>query len=323
MFVLGLNGSPRKKGNTDYLLSQLMENVKKRGGGTRVVSAAARRYEPCIGCGQCERTGLCAIDNSLETELFPLFRRADIMVLASPVYFYAVPAWIKAIIDRTQTLWSRKYRLGLKDPGHDSRKGILLSVGATHGKDLFDGIKLTAKYFFDAAGADFTDSLCYRGIDHRGGMADHPGAKKDMAAFADKMLTPFEKRKTVLFACRENAGRSQMAAGFARRYAGDRFDVISAGSAPGEKLNPVAVEAMAETGMDLAFINPQSIDRALEESTPDWIVTMGCGESCPVVSGSTVVDWDLADPAGKSLDEVRQIRDEIEKRVGELLSTIA
>lgn len=125
-------------------------------------------------------------------------------------------------------------------------------------------------------------------------------------------------RPEVLFLCVHNAGRSQMAAAMLERSGGDRVVVHSAGSAPGETLNPAVVQAMAELGIDISEARPKRLtDEVALES--DLIVTMGCGDSCPVYPGKRYVDWDLTDPAGKSLDEVRSIRDEIALRVDSLV----
>jgi len=103
-----------------------------------------------------------------------------VIVLSSPVYFYAFPAALKALIDRIQVLWSRKYRLKLDEFKGRSRKGVLLAVGATQGKDLFDGLKLTARYFFDAADIRYATDLCYRGMDEKGEMEKHPTVHEDI-----------------------------------------------------------------------------------------------------------------------------------------------
>jgi len=126
---------------------------------------------------------------------------------------------------------------------------------------------------------------------------------------------------TVLFVCVHNAGRSQMAAGYVRALAGDTVGVLSAGSEPGEHLNPVAVQVMAEEGIDIASARPQllSVD-AVKAS--DVVITMGCGDACPVFPGKRYEDWQLADPAGKGLDEVRAIRDEIKRLVVELIASL-
>ena len=132
------------------------------------------------------------------------------------------------------------------------------------------------------------------------------------------------QKPEVLFLCVHNAGRSQMAAGFARRLGGDRIVVHSAGTAPGETLNPAVVEVMREKGIDISDQTPHELTDAMGRSS-DVIITMGCGDSCPVYPGKRYLDWELTDPAGKPLDEVRPIRDEIEQHViallDELLST--
>jgi arsenate reductase len=121
-------------------------------------------------------------------------------------------------------------------------------------------------------------------------------------------------RPSVLFVCTHNAGRSQMAAGFLRTLAGDRVDVLSAGTEPAEDVNPVAVEAMAEKGIDLSEARPRRLEDAAVESA-DVVITMGCGDACPLYPGKRYEDWALEDPAGKGIEDVRRIRDQIEARV--------
>lgn len=125
----------------------------------------------------------------------------------------------------------------------------------------------------------------------------------------------------VLFLCVHNAGRSQMAAGFMRHLAGDRIDVHSAGSAPGAALNPVAVEAMRERGIDITAAAPQRWDEAMVRAA-DVIVSMGCGDECPVYPGTRRLDWELRDPAGQGIDTVREVRDEIEGLVRGLIAEL-
>jgi protein-tyrosine-phosphatase len=122
----------------------------------------------------------------------------------------------------------------------------------------------------------------------------------------------------VLFLCVHNAGRSQMAAAFLERAAGDRVVVHSAGSAPGETLNPAVVAVLAERGIDIGGAAPKRLDDAMALGS-DVIVTMGCGDACPVYPGKRYLDWELPDPAGRSVEEVRVIADEIERRVDDLL----
>jgi arsenate reductase len=129
------------------------------------------------------------------------------------------------------------------------------------------------------------------------------------------------EKKTILFVCVHNAGRSQMAAGFMRELGGNRVEVLSAGSAPKDSINPVAVEAMAEIGIDIANQKPKVLTTdAVQES--DAVITMGCGDVCPVFPGKRYEDWILDDPAGQGIEAVRVIRDEIKERVEELLNEL-
>lgn len=126
---------------------------------------------------------------------------------------------------------------------------------------------------------------------------------------------------TVLFVCVHNAGRSQMAAGWLQHLAGDRVQVLSAGSAPADSINPVAVEAMREVGIDIAGNQPKVLTtEAVKES--DVVITMGCGDTCPFFPGKRYEDWVLDDPAGQGIDSVRQIRDDIKGRIVTLISEI-
>ena len=129
-------------------------------------------------------------------------------------------------------------------------------------------------------------------------------------------------KPTVLFVCIHNAGRSQMAAGYLRHLAGDRIDVLSAGSAPAESINPMAVLAMAEEGIDIAGEQPKILTTDAVK-TSDVVITMGCGDTCPFYPGKRYEDWVLDDPAGQGIDAVRPIRDEIRDRVEALIAELA
>ncbi|MER6677683.1 arsenate reductase ArsC [Streptomyces sp. NPDC000983] len=126
---------------------------------------------------------------------------------------------------------------------------------------------------------------------------------------------------SVLFVCVHNAGRSQMAAGFLRHLAGDRVEVRSAGSIPGDRVNPSAVEAMAELGIDIADQKPKVLTTEVVQAS-DYVITMGCGDACPVFPGKRYLDWALEDPAGKGVEAVRPIRDEIRTRIEALIAEI-
>jgi arsenate reductase len=138
-------------------------------------------------------------------------------------------------------------------------------------------------------------------------------------AMSEKISTV--DKPTVLFVCVHNAGRSQMAAGYLKALGGDRVEVLSAGSEPKDQINPVAVEAMAEEGIDIAGNVPKILTtEAVKES--DVVITMGCGDTCPIFPGKRYEDWELDDPAGQGIESVRPIRDEIRRRIEVLLGEI-
>jgi len=128
-------------------------------------------------------------------------------------------------------------------------------------------------------------------------------------------------KASVLFVCVHNAGRSQMAAGYLQHLAGDRIAVLSAGTEPGDQVNPAAIAAMAEEGIDLTTATPKVLtDEAVIAS--DYVITMGCGDKCPFFPGKTYLDWKLEDPAGQGLESVRPIRDEIKVLITNLIAEI-
>lgn len=136
------------------------------------------------------------------------------------------------------------------------------------------------------------------------------------------MNTVTNTKPSVLFVCVHNAGRSQMAAGYLRALAGDRVEVRSAGSMPADQINPVAVAAMAEDGIDITAEQPKVLTtEAVQDS--DVVITMGCGDACPFFPGKRYEDWKLDDPAGRGIDAVRPIRDDIRARITALLDEIA
>ncbi|NDC48991.1 MAG: arsenate reductase ArsC [Micrococcales bacterium] len=128
-------------------------------------------------------------------------------------------------------------------------------------------------------------------------------------------------KSSVLFVCVHNAGRSQMAAGWLKHLAGDRIEIRSAGTEPKDQINPVAIEAMAEVGIDITANEPKVLtDEAVLAS--DYVITMGCGDKCPFFPGKIYRDWVLADPAGQGIEMVREVRDEIKQHVEALIAEI-
>ena len=323
MLILGLQGSPRKKGNTSFLLTAFMQEAAQKGAATRIIHVAERSIQPCKEYVVCERKGNCPIDDDMAAEIYGLLRQAEVVVLATPIFFYHMTSQLKALVDRCQTFWARKYRLKLSDPLKSTRRGFLLSVAATRGKTLFEGLHLTTKYFFDAIDARFEGSLLYRGIEGPKEMANHPGVREEVEQAVAALMAHYTPRRRVLFVCRQNACRSQMAGAFAQHLAGDRLEVATGGSEPAAEINPDMAKVMAEIGIDMAFRKPQGIDAALAHGAPDAIITMGCGDRCPAVPGADRQDWGLPDPAGQPIEVMRRVRDEIEMRVKELIGAIA
>ncbi|RTZ97315.1 MAG: flavin reductase [Deltaproteobacteria bacterium] len=315
MLVLGLQGSPRKKGNTRFLLDRFLEASAGIGARTVMVDASRRNILPCRELTACERKGFCPLRDDMEDDIYALITEADVIVVATPVFFYNMTAQLKALIDRCQVFWARKYRFKLKEPGIAQRKGFLLSVGASRGKQLFEAIELSTRYFFDAVSAEYGGSLTYRGVENVGDLAVHKTVEKEVEKAVERIVKPLTMRKRIIFACRENACRSQMAAAFARYLGGDKIDAISAGSKPVEKVNPVMQAVMAEKGIDLAFARPRSLDKTIDVHRPEMIVTMGCESACPNIEGVETINWDLPDPAGQSKPVMQEVCTEIEKRI--------
>ena len=131
-----------------------------------------------------------------------------------------------------------------------------------------------------------------------------------------------DPKPSVLFVCIHNAGRSQMAAGYLRHLAGDRIEVRSAGSMPADQINPIAVEAMREEGIDIAAEQPKVLTPEAVQAS-DVVITMGCGDACPYYPGKRYQDWKLDDPAGQGIDAVRPIRDDIRARIEGLIASLA
>ena len=134
-------------------------------------------------------------------------------------------------------------------------------------------------------------------------------------------MSDLRPKPSVLFVCVHNAGRSQMAAAFLTHLSQDRVEVRSAGSAPADSMNPAAVAAMAEVAIDLSAQTPKILTAQAVQAS-DVVITMGCGDTCPVFPGKTYLDWKIDDPAGKDVEAVRPIRDEIERRVRDLLAEL-
>ena len=177
MKVLGIMGSPRIKSNTDLLLDEALRGAKSQGADVEKVVVDKLKIGPCKEYLGCFRDGNCVIRDDMD-DVYPKLLEADVVIIASPIFFYGVTSQAKALIDRCQALWARKHILkqSLPDGG---RKGAFIAVGATKGKRLFEGPMLTVKYFFEAIGVEYADELLIRGVDARGEIKDHPTALSD------------------------------------------------------------------------------------------------------------------------------------------------
>lgn len=174
MKVLGIFGSPRRGGNTDLLLEETLKGAQSQGAEVERIYLTDFSITPCRECHGCDETGQCVIKDDMQ-KIYPKLLEADIIILSSPIFFYGMTAWAKALIDRSQALWARKYLL--KDPslGKEGRKrkGFFISVGATKGQKVFEGAILTAKYFFDVLNAEYSGELVFRGIEAKGEIRNH------------------------------------------------------------------------------------------------------------------------------------------------------
>jgi len=177
MKVLGLFGSPRRGGNTDLLLEETLKGAEREGAEIERLHLIDFTITPCKECHGCDKTGECVILDDMQ-KIYPKLLEADIIILASPIFFYGVTAWAKALIDRVQAIWSRKYLVKHPSLGKDGkkRKGFFISVGATKGQRVFEGAILTAKYFFDALNAKYVGELVFLGVDGKGDILKNPEA---------------------------------------------------------------------------------------------------------------------------------------------------
>lgn len=185
--VLGIYGSPRKGGNSDQLLDKALEGARSAGAETQGIYVRKLKISGCLECGGCDETGECVVKDDMQS-VYPLLEDADVIILASPIFFYGIPAQAKALIDRGQAMWSK--RMLEKTPEqrkqYDSGKGYLIGVGATRGKNLFEGTELTAKYFFDALDMSYEGGLFFRRLEKSSDVQKEPEILKEAFEFGEK-----------------------------------------------------------------------------------------------------------------------------------------
>jgi multimeric flavodoxin WrbA len=189
MKVLGIFGSPRKKGNSDLLLEAALEEAKSAGADVSSLYVRDLKMSGCRECGGCSSTGVCVVQDDMQ-KVYPLIQEADVIILATPVFFYGFSAQLKALIDRGQALWSGRMlrKKGDQRKVYDSGRGYLIAVGATGGKHLFEGVELTARYFFDALDMSYEGGLFFRKVEARGSIAQDPDALNKAREFGKNIV---------------------------------------------------------------------------------------------------------------------------------------
>jgi multimeric flavodoxin WrbA len=185
--VLGIMGSPRIRGNTDLLLDEALRGAQSQQAETEKIIVDKLKISPCREYYGCLRDGDCVIRDDMD-DIYPKLLSADAMIVASPIFFYALSAQLKALIDRCQALWARKYVL--KSLNVPLRKGAFIAVGATGGEKLFEGAILTVKYFFKAVNIEYADELLIRRVDKRGDIKKHPTALADALELGKRLVLP-------------------------------------------------------------------------------------------------------------------------------------
>jgi len=178
-------GSPRIKGNTDLLLDEALRGAQSQGAEVEKLIVDKLNIAPCREYYRCLKDGNCAIRDDMD-DIYPKLLDVDRVIVASPIFFYGLTSQVKALIDRSQAIWARKYILkqNLPDSG---RKGAFIAVGATRGKKLFDGSILTVKYFFKTIGVEYADDLLIPGVDKKGEIKEHPTALSDAFELGRKL----------------------------------------------------------------------------------------------------------------------------------------
>jgi multimeric flavodoxin WrbA len=197
MKVLGIYGSPRKRGNTDLLLDEVLRGAQSAGAEVSFIRCCDLSVAGCVECGGCNDTGECVVDDDMQL-VYPRLSESKIIFLASPMFFYGITSQAKAVIDRCQAMWCRRMldKTPEKRRSYDRGQGYLIAVGATKGANLFEGAQLVAKYFFDALDMSYDGGIFIKSVDDKGEIAKHPDALKEA----------FELGRDAVTKCRGLAG---------------------------------------------------------------------------------------------------------------------
>jgi multimeric flavodoxin WrbA len=184
--VLGIMGSPRMGGNTDLLLDEALNGARSQGAEVEKIVVDKLNIAPCKEYYGCFRDGNCVIRDDMDA-IYTKLLSADRIIIASPMFFYSLSAQVKALIDRCQALWARRHVLK-QETSVAGRKGAFIAVGATRGKQLFDGSRLVVKYFFSAVGVAYSDELLVRGVDKKGEIKANPAALSDALELGKRLI---------------------------------------------------------------------------------------------------------------------------------------
>ena len=189
--ITAIYGSPRKDGNTDILMQAFLGGLSVAGISPREIFLRDLNIQPCTACGGCAQTGCCVLRDDMD-QIYPLFETSDVIVLAAPIFFYSFGAMAKAMVDRSQAFWVRKYQL--KQNMNSARasgtgRGIVLSVGGSKGKRNFESILLSARYFFDALDMSLAHQLTYSSVDEVGAIRRHPTACSEAEALGREVMS--------------------------------------------------------------------------------------------------------------------------------------
>lgn len=186
MKVLGIMGSPRIGGNTDVLMDEALRGARDAGAFAEKIVVDELEIAPCGEFYGCTKTGNCVIRDDMD-DIYESLEEADAVIIGAPIFFYGLPAQLKALVDRCQVFWARKYVLK-QEPAKKGRRGAFIAVGATKGSNLFDGSRLTVKYWFDAMGVEYAEELLVRSVDGKGEVKKHPTAMKDAYELGKRLV---------------------------------------------------------------------------------------------------------------------------------------
>jgi multimeric flavodoxin WrbA len=191
MKVLGIYGSPRKGGNTDQLLDKALEGARAAGAEVNTVYVRDLQMCGCIECGGCDKTGKCVVEDDMQ-RVYPLLEEADVIFLASPIFFYSVTAQVKALIDRVQAMWAKQQLEQTPEEMNRYKRGrgYLITVGATRGKNLFEGAQMVARYFFDALNMSYEGGIFFRSLEKKTAVKENPETLQEAFNLGLKAVSP-------------------------------------------------------------------------------------------------------------------------------------